>query len=72
MDNIRLQEAQYRLEHRHRDGTWAPMAAERSHHDPADHDPERRWGVRTLFRCSKCDEGVLVGPEEEDEQPPPP
>jgi hypothetical protein len=72
MDNIRLQEAQYRIEHRHGDGSYAPMTEEHSHHDPADHDPERSWGVRRLFRCTKCDEGVLIGPEEEDEPPPPP
>jgi hypothetical protein len=65
MDNIRLQEAQYRVEHRHGDGSYAPMTEERSHHDSADHDPERSWGKRRLFRCTRCDESVLIEPEEE-------
>ena len=65
MDNIRLQEAQYRIEHRHGDGSWAPMVEEGSHHDSAQHDPERSWGKRRLFRCTRCDESVLIGPEED-------
>ena len=65
MDYTRTAELQYRIEHRHTDGDGAPMVEERSHHDSADHDPERSWGQRTLFRCTKCDEGVLIEPEEE-------
>jgi hypothetical protein len=40
---------------------------ERSHHDPADHDPERSWreGAR-IFRCSTCDEEVVVLPPDND------
>jgi hypothetical protein len=56
---------QYRIEHRHSDGDWAPMVEEGSHHDAAEHDPERQWGKRRLFRCTKCDEAVLIEPEEE-------
>jgi hypothetical protein len=65
MDYTRAAEVQYRIEHQHGDGSWAPMVEERSHHDSADHDPERSWGQRRLFRCTKCDESVLIGPEEE-------
>jgi hypothetical protein len=41
-------------------GERVPMT-ERSHHDPADHDPERTWrdGAR-IFRCTTCDEEVVV------------
>ena len=65
MDQIRLQEAQYRLEHRHSDGSWASMEPVRQHHDPAEHDPERAWSVRRIFRCTRCDETVMIGPEED-------
>jgi hypothetical protein len=65
MDYTRSVEVQYRIEHRHNDGSWAPMAEDRSHHDAADHDAERTWGRRTLFRCTRCDETVLLEPEEE-------
>ncbi len=36
---------------------------ERDHHDPAEHDPERGWrqGAR-IFRCTRCDEEVVVMP----------
>jgi hypothetical protein len=37
-----------------------------AHHDPAAHDAERGWlsGAR-IFRCSRCDEQVVVMPEDE-------
>ena len=65
MDYARTAELQYRIEHRHEDGSWSPMIEERDHHDAAEHDPERLWGTGRLFRCTKCDEGVLIEPEEE-------
>jgi hypothetical protein len=65
MDYSRITEVQYRIEHRHEDGGWAPMIEEQDHHDAAEHDPERSWGKGRLFRCTKCDEGVLIEPEEE-------
>ena len=39
-----------------------PMA-ETSHHDAAQHDPERSWqrGAR-IFRCSRCEEEIVVLP----------
>ena len=44
------------------EGEHVPMV-ERPHHDPADHDPEQRWreGAR-IFRCTTCDEEVVVLP----------
>jgi hypothetical protein len=65
MDYARSAEVQYRIEHRHQDGGWAPMVEEGSHHDSAEHDPERSWGKRRLFRCTRCDEAVLIEPEEQ-------
>ncbi len=46
------------LQHRHSDGSWGEM--ERSHHDPADHDPERDWANGQLFVCKACGEEVVV------------
>jgi hypothetical protein len=65
MDQVRLQEAQYRLEHHHSDGSWAPMEPQRAHHDAAEHDPERRWSVGRIFRCTRCDEAVTVVPDDQ-------
>jgi hypothetical protein len=61
-----IAEMQLRIEHRHDDGSWAEMLEDESPHDPAAHDPERSWGRRRLFRCTRCDETVLVGPEEQE------
>jgi hypothetical protein len=53
-----LAELDLRLEHRHSDGTWS--ALKRSHHDPADHDPERDWLKGDVWTCTTCDEQVRV------------
>jgi len=50
----------FRVEHSHGDGTWGTMVEDRSHHDAADHDPERGWGQRRVFRCDACDESVSI------------
>ena len=55
--------ATVRIEHRHTDGSWSPL--QRSHHDPADHDPERGWSKAELYRCTSCDEEVRVVPVDE-------
>ena len=62
MDQARIGEAQYRLTHRHADGSWGEMIEMPLQHDPAAHDPERRWGLGRLFRCSVCDEAVSIAP----------
>jgi hypothetical protein len=55
----------YRIEHRHNDGSWSEMREdERPHHDPAQHDDERLWGLRRVFRCTSCSEKVILVPEE--------
>jgi hypothetical protein len=60
-----------RLEHRHNDGSWSPLEPRPSHHDSADHDPERDWANGHIFVCTTCSEEVRVteargegGPEE--------
>jgi hypothetical protein len=47
-----------RLEHRHSDGSWSDF--ERSHHDPAEHDPERAWSRGEIYVCKTCNEQVRV------------
>lgn len=47
-----------RLEHRHADGSWSTL--ERSHHDPANHDPERDWANAQIYSCPTCDEQIRV------------
>ncbi|HEY4190207.1 MAG TPA: hypothetical protein VGM28_07285 [Candidatus Limnocylindrales bacterium] len=69
MDQLRTFELQYRIEHRHPDGSWAEMVEERPHNDPAEHDAERAWGKRRLFRCGKCNETVTIEPGDEGDQP---
>ena len=60
MDQSRIAESALRIEHRHSDDTWGEMQEERSHHDPADHDPERGWSIRRVFRCTSCPDSVTV------------
>ena len=66
MDQVRFVESMYRIEHRHRDGAWGEMreVESRPHHTAPDHDPERSWGIRRIFRCTSCDESVAIGPAE--------
>jgi len=43
-------------------GTHVPMV-ERSHHDAAEHDPERNWRAGSrIFRCTTCEDEVVVLP----------
>ena len=61
MDNIRLLEAEYRIQHHHGDGTWWDMEEDiSSRHDPAQHDPERRWSRDRIFRCTTCQQQITV------------
>jgi hypothetical protein len=56
----RIMLSTFRVEHGHRDGSWGVMVEERSPHDSADLDPERRWGRRRIFKCSSCDEAMSI------------
>ncbi len=55
--NFRIAQ-EFRVEHRHSDGSWGSLQPE--HHDPAAHDAERSWVRRMVFRCGTCDEMVAV------------
>jgi hypothetical protein len=55
--NLRIAQ-EFRIEHRHGDGSWSPL--EPIQHDSAAHDGERSWLKRTIFRCAECDETVRV------------
>lgn len=52
----------YRVQHRHKDGSWAEMEEVVNHHGAGDHDQERQWGVRRLFRCRTCEESAEITP----------
>ena len=55
--NLRIAQ-DLQLEHRHSDGSWSPM--ERPAHGEPEHDSERSWLNRRIFRCPTCDEQVAV------------
>jgi hypothetical protein len=63
---LRIGEAMYRVQHRHKDGSWADMEQVESRHGVSDHDPERGWLTGTLFRCRTCQEGVELTPMSEE------
>ena len=60
-------EIYYRLQHRHKDGSWGEM--EEAPRSAPSHDPERRWGITKLFRCTSCDEGVTLVPPGQESTP---
>ena len=64
-----LREAEYRLSHRHADGSWGDLVEQPLHHGAVEHDQERSWLKGRLFRCSKCEESVLVVPADADGNP---
>ena len=59
MDFGRTAELALRIQHRHSNGTWGDLEP-RSHHDVADHDPEKEWAEGTIYVCKVCDEAVHV------------
>jgi hypothetical protein len=63
MDYVRATQ-EFRPEHRHGDGNSWPM---RPIHDPAEADHERSWLKGTIFRCTKCDESIVVADSVDDE-----
>jgi hypothetical protein len=69
MDQMRFVESQYRIEHRHKDGAWGVMREEQREHGAAEHDPERGWGIRRIFRCTSCDESMTIVEGEEGAAP---
>lgn len=69
MDQIRFVELEYKIEHRHRDGTWSAMEEVARDHSPAGHDPERSWAFGRIFRCKRCNESVTITPGDESTAP---
>jgi hypothetical protein len=65
-------DAEYRLQHRHADGDYFEMQEVPRHHDPAEHDAERWWDRVRVFKCTRCEETVIIGPEEDAPIGPPP
>lgn len=70
MNMMRMDYAEFRITHRHADGSWGDLAPVQtpdqrepsSDHDVAAHDPERQWSVGRLFRCTSCEQQVTLGP----------
>jgi len=60
MDQARLGEALYYLQHRHADGSWETLERRPSAHDPAALDPEASWVEGEVYACPSCDEQVVV------------
>ena len=60
--NFRI-EQEFRIEHRHRDGSWSPL--EPLPHGEAEHDAERSWLRSVRFRCLSCGREVSVTVEPE-------
>jgi hypothetical protein len=56
----RILELQYRVEHEHADGSWGALVEEGPPLDSAETDPERRWSLRRVFRCTSCDQLVTL------------
>jgi hypothetical protein len=61
MDLARVAELNLRFQHRHDDGSIGTFEPEPSHHSPSDHDPERDWANGTIYKCTSCDEEIVVG-----------
>ncbi len=59
MDSNSLIADYYLLSHRHKDGSWGEMQ-ELPHHSSAEHDQERFWGIRRIFKCKTCEEYATV------------
>ena len=72
MDQHRFIESQYRIQHRHEDGSWSDMVEQPEHLDPAAHDTERVWNLRRIFRCTSCSEAVTLVPGSEGDAVPEP
>ena len=62
MEPLREEELSFRLQHQHDDGSWGTFEPTAPHHSPTDHDPEREWGKGTIYKCTSCDEQLLVSP----------
>jgi hypothetical protein len=60
VDQSRMAETLFRIEHRHNDGSWGALEPRPVHHDPSAHDPEASWADGQIYACTTCDEQVRV------------
>ncbi len=60
MNLANLAEFELRVRHQHDDGSWGTLEPEARPHDAAAHDPEREWPNGTIYKCTSCDERVVV------------
>jgi hypothetical protein len=58
---------EFRIQHRHSDGSWASM--DPVPHDAAAHDGERSWLRRVIFRCEACSEDVTLTTAGDEDEP---
>jgi hypothetical protein len=63
VENARLLGLSYNVMHRH-GNDWVKLEQRRAH-DPAETDPERDWPNGVVYACPKCDEQVVVIPQDE-------
>jgi hypothetical protein len=53
--------ALFQVEHRHSDGSWAPLEpVAHEAHDSAGFDEEREWDRGHVFACTTCEETVRL------------
>jgi len=69
MDLVRIADLGFSFQHQHEDGSWGRFEATGEHHDPSEHDPEREWGTGTVYRCTTCDEEIVVTRPDEPAEP---
>ncbi len=65
MDRLHT-ELDFRLQHRHGDGSWGTFVPEP--HSPSEVDPERRWANGRIYACTSCPDKVIIAPV--DDEPP--
>ena len=66
MDRLHT-ELDFRLQHRHGDGSWGTFEPEP--HSPSEVDAERTWSTGgRIYACTTCDAKVVVAPV--DQEPP--
>ena len=63
MDLARIADLNIRFQHRHNDGTSRHVRARTGPSQPA-HDPERDWASGTIYKCTTCDEEIIVAHDE--------
>jgi hypothetical protein len=70
MDIGRIGKLTLSVQHQHEDGSWGSFEPAPPHHAPAAHDEEREWANGTLYRCTVCDEEVVLSHVNDPGNPP--